>query len=94
MRIRRAREDTSRARRSLTPGPEPRTARAPLRSQPLGCEHRPAGSGPAAAGIEMAEKIRDGRFELITGAGHWPQWEQRDRFTDVVLAFLAEPGGR
>jgi 2-hydroxy-6-oxonona-2,4-dienedioate hydrolase len=47
-------------------------------------------SGPAGAGMEMAEKIPRGRFQLITGAGHWPQWEQRDRFNEIVLAFLAE----
>jgi 2-hydroxy-6-oxonona-2,4-dienedioate hydrolase len=47
-------------------------------------------SGPAGAGIEMAEKIAGGRFELITGAGHWPQWEQRDTFNHVVLNFLTE----
>lgn len=47
-------------------------------------------SGPAGAGLEMAEKIPGGRFELITGAGHWPQWEQSERFTELVLAFLAE----
>ncbi len=33
-------------------------------------------SGPAGAGMEMAEKR--------------PQWEQRDRFNELVLAFLAE----
>jgi 2-hydroxy-6-oxonona-2,4-dienedioate hydrolase len=48
-------------------------------------------SGPAATGMEMAEKIRGGRFEHITGAGHWPQWEQRERFNHLVLDFLAEP---
>ena len=47
-------------------------------------------SGPADAGMEMADKIRGGRFELVTGAGHWPQWEQRDRFNELVLAFLGE----
>lgn len=47
-------------------------------------------SGPAGAGLEMAEKITGGRFELITGAGHWPQWEQRDTFNALVLAFLTE----
>lgn len=47
-------------------------------------------SGPAGAGMEMAEKIPGGRFELITGAGHWPQWEQRQKFNDLVLHFLAE----
>jgi 2-hydroxy-6-oxonona-2,4-dienedioate hydrolase len=45
-------------------------------------------SGPAAAGMDMAEKITGGRFELVTGAGHWPQWEQRDRFNELVLDFL------
>jgi 2-hydroxy-6-oxonona-2,4-dienedioate hydrolase len=45
-------------------------------------------SGPAAAGIDMAAKITGGRFELVTGAGHWPQWEQRDRFNELVLDFL------
>lgn len=45
-------------------------------------------SGPAAAGLEMADKIRGGRFELVTGAGHWPQWEQRQRFNEVVMCFL------
>lgn len=47
-------------------------------------------SGPAGAGLEMAEKIHGGQFELITGAGHWPQWEQRDTFNKLVLNFLAE----
>jgi 2-hydroxy-6-oxonona-2,4-dienedioate hydrolase len=45
-------------------------------------------SGPASAGIEMAERIRDGRFEYLTDAGHWPQWEQRQRFNDVTLEYL------
>ena len=47
-------------------------------------------SGPAGAGIEMASKIANGRFELITDAGHWPQWEQYDQFNKMVLTFLAE----
>ena len=47
-------------------------------------------SGPAGAGMQMAERIPGGRFELIEGAGHWPQWEQRTRFNDLVLGFLAE----
>lgn len=45
-------------------------------------------SGPAKTGMDMAEKIRDARFEVITGAGHWPQWEQSEHFTDLVLDFL------
>ncbi|MCU1673741.1 MAG: alpha/beta hydrolase fold protein [Frankiales bacterium] len=47
-------------------------------------------SGPAAAGMDMANKVRGGRFLLIDGAGHWPQWEQSDRFNAAVIGFLAE----
>lgn len=45
-------------------------------------------SGPAGAGMDMAERMPDGRFRLIEGAGHWPQWEQRDVFDAVALDFL------
>jgi 2-hydroxy-6-oxonona-2,4-dienedioate hydrolase len=45
-------------------------------------------SGPAAAGMDMADKIPGGRFEHIAGAGHWPQWEQRGRFNDLVTSYL------
>ncbi len=47
-------------------------------------------SGPASAGMTMAEKITGGRFEHISDAGHWPQWEQRDKFNHLVLGFLDE----
>jgi 2-hydroxy-6-oxonona-2,4-dienedioate hydrolase len=47
-------------------------------------------SGPAAAGMEMAAKIPDGRFEYIADAGHWPQWEQHERFNRLVLEYLAK----
>lgn len=49
-------------------------------------------SGPAGAGITMAEKITGGRFELIAGAGHWPQWEQPETFNRLALGFLTELG--
>ena len=45
-------------------------------------------SGPASAGLEMVEKMPDARFKLITGAGHWPQWEQSEQFNATVLDFL------
>jgi 2-hydroxy-6-oxonona-2,4-dienedioate hydrolase len=48
-------------------------------------------SGPAAAGMDMAKKITGGRFEHISDAGHWPQWEQRAVFNDLVLGYLNEP---
>ena len=47
-------------------------------------------SGPAGAGLDMAEKIPAGEFRLIKGAGHWPQWEQREEFDAVVLEFLGK----
>jgi 2-hydroxy-6-oxonona-2,4-dienedioate hydrolase len=47
-------------------------------------------SGPAAAGMDMAEKIPGGRFEYIRDAGHWPQWEQRELFNRLVIDFLRE----
>jgi 2-hydroxy-6-oxonona-2,4-dienedioate hydrolase len=47
-------------------------------------------SGPAAAGMDMAEKIPGGRFEYIRDAGHWPQWEQRELFNRLVIDFLGE----
>lgn len=47
-------------------------------------------SGPAGAGIHMAELIPDGRFELIEDAGHWPQWEQWQHFNRLVVGFLTE----
>jgi 2-hydroxy-6-oxonona-2,4-dienedioate hydrolase len=45
-------------------------------------------SGPARAGLDMAERIPGGEFQLIEGAGHWPQWEQSETFNRVVLDFL------
>ncbi|MFF1920475.1 alpha/beta fold hydrolase [Streptomyces sp. NPDC058221] len=47
-------------------------------------------SGPAAAGMDMAERMPGGRFALVENAGHWPQWEQAEFFNDLLLAFLAE----
>lgn len=46
-------------------------------------------SGPAGAGIDMAQKLPQGRFQLIENAGHWPQWEQQEQFDRIVLDFLA-----
>lgn len=46
-------------------------------------------SGPAGAGIDMATRIPAGEFQLIERAGHWPQWEQQERFDEIALAFLS-----
>lgn len=48
-------------------------------------------SGPAKAGLDMAERLVTGEFQLIEGAGHWPQWEQQEEFDRRVLEFLG-PG--
>ena len=45
-------------------------------------------SGPAKAGLDMAERLVIGEFQLIEGAGHWPQWEQQEEFDRRVLEFL------
>ena len=45
-------------------------------------------SGPAKAGLDMAERLVAGEFQLIEGAGHWPQWEQQEEFDRRVLEFL------
>ena len=45
-------------------------------------------SGPAAAGLRMAERIPAARFALIEQAGHWPQWEQSAVFNELVAEFL------
>jgi 2-hydroxy-6-oxonona-2,4-dienedioate hydrolase len=47
-------------------------------------------SGPAAAGMNMAAKMPDARFEVIKDAGHWPQWEQPETFNALTLGFLTE----
>lgn len=47
-------------------------------------------SGPAAAGMNIAEKVPNGRFEYIADAGHWPQWEQRELFNKLVTSFLSD----
>ncbi len=49
-------------------------------------------SGPAAAGMQMAERISGGRFEYVEGAGHWPQWEQWQLFNELVVDYLTEDG--
>ena len=45
-------------------------------------------SGPAKAGLDMAQRIPAAEFRLIDGAGHWPQWEQPEQFDALVLEFL------
>jgi pimeloyl-ACP methyl ester carboxylesterase len=46
---------------------------------------------PAATGRDLARALRDGRFELVDGAGHSPMWERPERFTALVRAFVRGP---
>ena len=52
-------------------------------------------SGPAKAGLDLAERVRGAQFRLIKDAGHWPQWERSHEFDAIVLEFLgrASVGG-
>lgn len=46
-------------------------------------------SGPAGAGMDMADKMPNGQFLFIDGAGHWPQWEQQEICDKAVIGFLS-----
>jgi pimeloyl-ACP methyl ester carboxylesterase len=41
-----------------------------------------------ACGENWRRAIPNARFELITGAGHFPHWEQPEAFVDKVTAFV------
>lgn len=49
-------------------------------------------SGPAGAGMDMAKALPRGEFQLISGAGHWPQWEQQAVYDKLTLEFLGRAG--
>lgn len=50
-------------------------------------------SGPVDEGRRIAGLIPNGRLEVIENAGHWPQYEQTQRFNQVQLDFLLGRGG-
>jgi 2-hydroxy-6-oxonona-2,4-dienedioate hydrolase len=50
-------------------------------------------SGPAGAGMAMADAMPLGEFRLIGGAGHWPQWEQPTAYNAAMLEFLLREKG-
>lgn len=50
-------------------------------------------SGPAGAGMAMADAMPLGEFRLIDGAGHWPQWEQPAAYNALMLDFLLREKG-
>ena len=80
-------QDTETRRRNLVTDDELRAVTAP--SLVIWTSDDP--SGPAKAGLDMAEVLPAGEFQLISEAGHWPQWEQPGQFDALVLEFLARP---
>jgi 2-hydroxy-6-oxonona-2,4-dienedioate hydrolase len=43
---------------------------------------------PASVAERAAQLVPGARFELVTDAGHWPQFEQPEQFHRLVLDFL------
>ena len=43
---------------------------------------------------ENLQQLPDGQFLFIDGAGHWPQWEQRETCDKAVIGFLCDDAGR
>lgn len=56
----------------------------------LWTDHDP--TAPPEVGKQVADWIPDSRFELMTGCGHWPQFEDPETFNRIHLDFLL--GGR
>lgn len=47
---------------------------------------------PVSVGEKLHRLIAGSRLEILTGCGHWPQWEKADDFNRVHLAFMREGG--
>ncbi|MBB2743042.1 UNVERIFIED_ORG: 2-hydroxy-6-oxonona-2,4-dienedioate hydrolase [Microbispora rosea subsp. rosea] len=60
----------------------------PLPALLVWTDHEP--SGDPGVGRDLAEKMPHGRFVLVEGAAHWPQWEEPEQFNAAVLRFLRE----
>jgi len=43
------------------------------------------------AGLEPFRVMPNADYMLLTNCGHWAQWEQAERFNDLVLSFLRTP---
>lgn len=52
----------------------------------LWTDHDP--SAPPEQGKQVADWIPNSRFELMTDAGHWPQFEDPDTFNRIHIDFL------
>jgi 2-hydroxy-6-oxonona-2,4-dienedioate hydrolase len=49
-------------------------------------------TGPPAVAHKIAAMMQDARVEVFEDCGHWPQYEQADRFNAAQLDFLASVG--
>jgi 2-hydroxy-6-oxonona-2,4-dienedioate hydrolase len=56
----------------------------------LWTDHDP--TAPPEVGRQVADWIPHSRFELMTGCGHWPQFEDADTFNKIHLDFLLGAG--
>jgi 2-hydroxy-6-oxonona-2,4-dienedioate hydrolase/2-hydroxy-6-oxo-6-(2'-carboxyphenyl)-hexa-2,4-dienoate hydrolase len=54
----------------------------------LWTDHNP--TTPAETGRRASAILPNATFDLITGAGHWPMFEQPERFNRIVGDFLAK----
>lgn len=52
----------------------------------LWTDHDP--TAPPEVGREVAGWIKDSQFEVMTGCGHWPQFEDPDTFNRIHIDFL------
>ena len=52
----------------------------------LWTDHDP--TAPPEVGRQVADWIPDSRFEVMSGCGHWPQFEDPDTFNRIHLDFL------
>jgi pimeloyl-ACP methyl ester carboxylesterase len=41
-------------------------------------------------GLRIAERIGGARYEVMNGCGHWPQFEDAERFNRIHLDFLLD----
>ena len=44
---------------------------------------------PSDGARELAERLPNGRFHLLDGAGHLPWVERPDELRDLIISFLA-----
>jgi 2-hydroxy-6-oxonona-2,4-dienedioate hydrolase len=45
---------------------------------------------PVSVGEKLHRLIAGSRLEILTGCGHWPQWEKADDFNRVHIRFMLE----